>query len=243
MTPYASPVDRAKALYRIPTAPRRNRTLEVCCGRAPFVLAGPWHGSGHACLTIGALPPTEAVCSEDVERFHQADLSAPLPWASQSFDLIVLHRTLEDLSAPSQAASFDVKGFLAQIGKVLAPGGVVAGCLQNRHSLRWIAGRAARRLGASVPHEHAAYSVRELRNLLETAPLVGSRIFSLLPNCDSPLRLVDTDPKISRLMFRHELIAARSRPLPYFAKRVAVELGLYGTLVTRAIFFWACKPC
>ena len=32
MTPYATATDRARALYRIATAPTRNRTLEICNG-------------------------------------------------------------------------------------------------------------------------------------------------------------------------------------------------------------------
>jgi SAM-dependent methyltransferase len=243
MAPYASSIDRARALYRIPTVPARNRTLELCCRREPVVLARPWRGSEHACCTIGAPALTEYACSESAGRFHQADLTAPLPFALQSFDLIVLHRTLDDLAASSQGGMFDAQKFLAQLAKVLAPGGVVAGCLQNRHSLPSIVSRAAQRLGMTAPLEPPACSARELREALERAGLVDVRIFSLLPSSDSPLRLVDSDPRISRLMFRHEVNAGRSHFLPFLMRRLAVELGLYRGLLTRSLFFWAYKPC
>jgi SAM-dependent methyltransferase len=242
MTPYASPIDRAKALYRIPTAPARNRTLEVCCASGPLVLAGPWRGEGHACCTIGATAEGPDV-SVAASSLHCADLVDPLPFESQSFDLVVLHRTLDDLAATSPGDTPRGEHFLAQVAGLLAPGGVVAGCLQNRDNLLLIARRAARKLGVAPPALHAAYSVRDLKRMLERAGLVDIRVFSLLPNCESPLRLIDIDPRVSRLMFRHELNAGRGHLVPFIAKRLALELGLYRRLVTRAFFFWAYKRC
>jgi SAM-dependent methyltransferase len=243
MAPYASPIDRARALYRIPTAPARNRTLELCCHREPVVLARPWRGSEHACLTIGAPALTGSAAFEGACRFRQADPSAPLPFASQSFDLIVLHRVLDDLAASSQRGMFDAQKLLMQLAKVLVPGGVVAGCLQNRHGLASIIGRARRRLGMTTPLEAAAYSSRGLGDVLQRAGFIDVRIFSVLPSSDSPLRLVDSDPRISRLMFRHEVNAGRSQFLPFLMRRLAVELGLYRGVLTRSLFFWAYKPC
>ena len=242
MTPYASPIDRVKALYRIPTAPARNRTLEVCCAGGPLVLAGPWRGEGHACCTIGATAEGPDV-SVAASGLHCADLGDSLPFESQSFDLVVLHRTLDDLAATSPGDTARGEHFLAQVAGLLAPGGVVAGCLQNRDRLLLIARRAASKLGVAPPARRAAYSVRDLKRMLERAGLVDIRVFSLLPNCESPLRLIDIDPKVSRLMFRHELNAGRGQLLPFVAKRLAVELGLYRRLVTRAFFFWAYKRC
>jgi hypothetical protein len=241
MAPYASPTDRARALYRIPTAPARNRTLELCCRRGPVVLARPWRGSDHACLAIG--PLTESAGSDSACRFHQSDPSARLPFAAQSFDLIVLHRILDDLTASSKESAFDAQDFLARLAELLTPRGVVAGCLQNRHSLASIVGRAAQRLGVTLSLESAAYSARGLREVLEGAGLADIRIFSLLPSSDSPLRLIDIDRKISRLMFRHEVNAGRSKFLPFLTRRLAAELGLYRGLLTRSLFFWAYRPC
>lgn len=244
MTPYASPLERAKALYRLPTAPVRNRTLEFGCGRKPVVLAGAWRGVGHAFCAIGAAAEDEIVVSEHSNLIRQADLSASFPFASQSFDLVVAHRTLDDLAVLSKGAPFDTQRLLAQIEGWLAAGGVVAGCVQNRDNALSAARRAAHRLGMAAPTgRDAGYSVHDLGCMLKQARFVDIRMFSLLPDCESPLRLIDIDPRVSRVMFRHELNAARLPLMSSVVRRMAVELGLYRRLLTRAIFFWARKRC
>ena len=244
MTPYATAADRARALYRIPTAPRRNRTLEICHGRDPLLWHGPWPGEGHVACMIGAATPRAA--GNGIGSVSTA-LGAALPVAPHSFDLVILHRTLDDLSELSSAAPkrFDAQDFLLQVAGALAPGGLVAGCVQNRASLPGIVRTAQRAwgIGAAKAAEFH-FSPRGLRRMLASAALAEIRIFSLLPHCDAPLKLIDSDATVSRLAFRRELDARRRHlgRAAFALRRLAVELGGYRHLEP-SLFFWAYKTC
>ena len=246
MTPYATAADRARALYRIPTAPRRNRTLEICHGRDPLLWHGPWPGEGHVACVVGAAAPAAGGAGIGCVS---AALGAALPVAPQSFDLVILHRTLDDLSDLSMAAlapkRFDAQDFLLQVADALAPGGLVAGCVQNRASLPGIVRTAQRAFGigrAQAAEFH--FSPRGLRRMLACAALGEIRIFSLLPHSDAPLKLIDSDATVSRLAFRRELDARRRHlgRAAFALRRLAVELGGYRHLEPSR-FFWASKTC
>ena len=254
MIPYANPVDRARALYRIPTAPKRNRTLEICHGREPLLSEFNWPGEGHfACVTGAAAEPGGGQPNMGNRPAFAAltSFADRLPFAAKSFDLVILHRTLDDLAAASelQPAGFDAAAFLNQVVDVLAPGGLVAGCVDNRYGLK----RALRKLSrrwrgdaarSEVADSDAAFSLGTLRALLVGAQLSDIRLFTLLPDCDAPMKLVDADAGISKLAFRRELEAQRHclSPSAYLARRVAVELGL-ARHVESAIFFWGYRAC
>lgn len=254
MIPYANPLDRARALYRIPTAPQPNRTLEICHGREPLLSEFNWPGEAHrACVTGAAAEPGGGQPNLG-RRPAFASLTSfadRLPFAAKSFDLVILHRTLDDLAAASElhAARFDAAAFLNQVVDVLAPGGLVAGCVDNRHGLKRALRKLSRRwLGGASRSEAAdpaaAYSLSTLRALLVGAQLSDIRLFTLLPDCDAPMKLVDADAGISKLAFRSELEAQRHclSPSAYLARRVAVELGLARHLES-AIFFWGYRAC
>ena len=170
-----------------------------------------------------------------------------MPFPQRSFDLVILHCTLDDLAASSLSpnASFDALAFLKKVVAVLVPGGLVAGCVDNRYDSKFfLRGMAQRWCGQDNRHAKAGLSLAKLRSLLDAAQLTDIRLFSLLPGCDSPLRLVDSDPGISRLAFRHELEARReylSTP-SYLARRAVIELGLSRHLES-AIFFWGYRAC
>jgi hypothetical protein len=246
MTPYEKPVDRVRALYRLPTAPDPQRTLELCCDRRPVVVAGRAAEEDRVCCVIGAAD----AATWDETAVHWLPQSGPitsLPLASRSFDLVVLHRTLDDLEARVQdSPRFDARGFLSNVVEMLVPGGLIAGCVQNTGSFRSIARRWAQALhlrGRGDGQGH--YSLNQLRGMLEEAGLSNVRTFSLLPNADAPLRLIDTDAKVAELVFRQDLDAARASMsmLSFLVKRASLTLGLHRRFQADCIFFWACKPC
>ena len=225
MTPYATAADRARALYRIPSAPARNRTLEICHGREPLLPGQRWPGVGHAFV----------MTADDAAR-------PALTFEPQSFDLVILHRTLDDLAAAAQpGAVFNVQGFLQQVSSLLTPGGLLAGCFQKRDALRSIV-QLLRPHQSSAARSH--WSTQALRRMLVGAGLSGIKTFGVLPDADSPLKLIDDDGSVSHFAFMRE-IAVRRRQLSlpaYAARRLAVELGLNRRMES-AVFFWAYKPC
>jgi hypothetical protein len=213
MIPYANPADRARALYRIPTAPRRNRTLEICHSRESLLSGFAWPGDGHRCLAIG-------------------DVAQALALPAESFDLLILHRTLDDLMAAS--SRFDAARFIGDCVELLVPGGLIAGCIDNRNDPR-------RRLGRRAA---TRFSPQRIQRLLDNAGLDETRLFNLLPNCDAPMKLVDIDPATSRIAFRRELQTERrymSRPA-HLARHIVIESGL-SRHIESSIFFWGYRPC
>jgi hypothetical protein len=246
MTPYEKPVDRVRALYRLPTAPEPRRTLELCCDRRPVVVSGRAAGEDHVCCVIGAAD----AATFDEAAVHWLPPSGPittLPLAPRSFDIVVLHRTLDDLQAHVQdSPRFEAREFLSNVVELVVPGGLIAGCVQNTGSFRSIARRWAQALylrGGGDGQGH--YSPNQLRGMLEEAGLANVRTFSLLPNADAPLRLIDTDAKVAELVFRQDLDAGRASMsmLSFLVKRASLALGLHRRFQAECIFFWASKPC
>ena len=225
MTPYATAADRARALYRIPSAPARNRTLEICHGREPLLPGQRWPGQGHAFAMTehGAAQPA-------------------LTFEPQSFDLIILHRTLDDLAAAARPpAAFDVQAFLRQVSTLLVPGGLLAGCFQKRDALGFIVQQLRPKQASAAPGH---WSTPGLRRMLAAAGLSNVKTFGLLPDADAPLKLIDDNGNVAHFAFMREIaVRRRQLSLPAFAaRRLAVGLGLNQRLEP-AVFFWAYKPC
>ena len=193
MKPYEPDIARVRALYRLQTAPAPNRVLELYVG-APRVLAsGAWPGSTATLATL-------------------ADPQAKLPFAPESFDVVVLHRTLEPLLAdPAFRAPDALPNLFARILAVLARNGIVAGCLHRRAS-----------------REAARITYRGLGAALARAGFERISTYSVLPTGDAPTRLVDTRTPLSRIGFRRELDTLRAslRWPGYVARRAVVELAL-----------------
>jgi hypothetical protein len=216
MTPYAAPQDRARALYRLLDPPPPCRTLELCWNRAP--------------LQPGA--PEQSVA---IDLSKDRDASA---LAAASFDLVVLHRTLDDARAPQAQV------LLTEAAQLLRAGGIVAGCVDNAASLWSIAARWTRRARHAAPAREGAAGLDEpgLRDALSTAGFVDPRVFALLPDADAPLRLVETDAAVFRAVLRRALSASPASP-SLAVRRIALETGRYSRRFARALFFCAVKKC
>ena len=244
---YEFAADRARFLYRIPTAPNSNRTLELYHAGAPLLGVGDWPGIDKTFCRVGADRPTgspEGSSCTDRSLTH-LDCRRPLPFTNQSFDLVILHRVLDDLAAlpEVEGRGFNPALFLENVSTVLAPGGIVAGCVDNRWSLTALTQKLKHL--ASPAHGALPMSLFTLRNLnkaLSSAGYSDIRLFTLLPNCSAPSKLIDTDPVVSRIAFRNELKITHQVSLTpgYLVRRAMVELGM-NRLLEDSIFFWASK--
>src|ERR1035437_5834295 len=97
---YEAPADRVRLLYRIPHAPNGGRTLELYNTVTPVLADDNWPGTNKTLCRVG--PGKPAGFHEDHHRDshdqNYLDFHGPLPFANQSFDLVILHRTLDDLA-------------------------------------------------------------------------------------------------------------------------------------------------
>ena len=246
---YEAAVDRARLLYRIPAAPSGKRILELYHSSEPLLRDFDWPGTSQTFCRIGQ--EVEAGSGESpgtVEHaVAQPDFRKPLPFGRASFDLVVVHRTLDELASSNirQGREFDTQPFFKNVLDVLVPGGLVAGCADNRFSLKSLRSQLERlKNRARQTSSPGQFTLGSLHKALTVAGFADARLFTLLPNGSAPFKLIDTEPAISRAAFRHELQIARqltSTP-GYLLRRLAVELGLYRQL-EESIFFWAYKPC
>ena len=245
---YRSSDSRARALYRIPGALASNSILELFHQHPPLFEDITRHGMCATLCKVNVEPMPDA---PDIplqkEGYGHTDYRVPLPFEENSFDQVLLHRTLDDLARTSHGlqSAFDAQGFFERIARVLTPGGLVAGCINNRIGAKSVLRRVKRSLGGFEnlgPAGH--FTPQGLQKALAAANFTDIQLFILLPNCDEPLRLVDIDPQISKVVFRHELHAARqlwSRS-GYFLRLLAVELGIYPRF-EESVFFWAYNRC
>jgi hypothetical protein len=234
MKPYERSLSRVCAMYRIPTPPPRNNVLELCYGGPSIVTEPSWPGTF---AVIGALRgrfPAGVTTWEHEHPLRVIEHGTELPFADRSFDLVILHGTLDRLMQAE--ASFRRRGsliaFLGRVRRVLAAGGIVAGCVANRTALsRWRSNAAECRRGM--------LSIHSCRKLLARSGFVEIETFNVLPSADSPLRLINTVADLSRQGFRRELEVVHQSlsPFGYLTRRVSVELAL-NRFFEESILFW-----
>jgi hypothetical protein len=223
MNHFELPINRARALYTIPTAPPRARALELCGAREPLFLNANWRGESYTVCALGR----ESYVSDSI--LH-ADAHRALPFAPNSAS-----------SARGGEDRFNALVFLKDVRGLLSPGGVVAGTLSNRSSPRRLAAALTQRGNAA--DAAAFYTLRTSRKLLHETGLVDIRIFSVLPNWQAPLRLVEAESSTAKFAFRQEL-ERRQKPLSVlgsFLRKLAIDSGLSAHLED-SIFFWGYKP-
>lgn len=214
--PYHRDIDRIRALYRIPPAPG-PRTLDLFAGDA-------------GCL--------DAVTPDCVPHRIEAAAARSLPFDAATFDYAVLHGTLDALrvrDGPAGPARCDA--FLRDVFRVLAPGGVVAGTAANESLVRRLL--PATRRG----DRGAGLSLRTAERTLRSLGLVEVRVFTLVPNAQSPLRLVEVHDEVSQAFFATEVRRQRAS-LPWWgflARDLLVRTGLYADLQP-SLFFWGRRP-
>lgn len=136
--------------------------LDAACGAAP----GLRYFSQTAGRVIGLDVATAALRAArrmvPGAQLVQADLDCPLPFAADTFDLIILREAIEHVR--------DGAATLAACRRVLRPGGCVALTTPNRWDARRPLFAATRRVwsGDADPTHTHIYAPAEMRSLLET---------------------------------------------------------------------------
>lgn len=232
MKPYESPLSRVRAMYRVLPSPVRNRVLELCFN-TPSILSGfSWPGEcALACeLYRGAANAPAGVHRAGNERVCVADYRRDLPFAAASFDLVICHQSLERLAAEDSAMRDPriLTSFIRRVSNVLVENGILAVCVTNATTLarwkgRWRHGNAHERVAK------ATLSINGWRTLLSSSGFRDVQSFSILPDANAPLRLINTDSDLSRIGFRREIEAARGSLsfTAYLLRRALVEMSLF----------------
>jgi len=232
MKPYGRDESRVRALYRIFAPGERRRVLEICWGATGALGGEPWPDEAAITCVVGRAPvPAQGASPGAICR---ADARA-LPFARGSFDLVVLHGTLDGLTAsdPAWRDPSALDGFVAGAIDLLTPRGVLAGCVSNRFRLaRWLRGGHAR---VQPP---GWFSLGSCTALLRRAPLRDVQLFTVIPDAQAPLGLVSTDRDLSRHAFRRELETVRPALgfADYAVRRLFADLAL-NRYIEGSLFF------
>lgn len=248
--------ERISFLYRFSTAAAKGRVLEINANVnvEPVLRGRNWADS----TVVNLLPPHSGSSNE-------SDLAVPskrrlcciasygkeLPFGDGSFDAIVMHGTLDQLMALSrrEGREFDIGGFLSRASRLLKVGGTVAGCVENRHSLEEFFRSAERLLGRRDSTIRSArlrptFSVNSCHAALAAAGFRDIRLFSVVPNSQSPSKLLSIEKAWSRRASKRHVQALR--PLlsrsAYMVWRLLAEFGV-SQYLGRAIFFSGRKEC
>lgn len=193
-------------LYRIPSVPADGRIIELHFpGTAP-VLGEGWRGARFETRQLGALTDPDG----DV-----------LP----AYDMVVLHRTLDDAGNCTAGAAAAQAVFADALG-LLRSGGIIAGCICNRHAL----GRE--------PRARGIFSAASLRTMALANGIADLSLHCLYPDPESPTLLLDPTAFAYRHFSRKD--AARPRRggsvLRHLLKRAWVASAL-GRMVAPGYFF------
>lgn len=216
----------------MPIAPVRGRALDLSVNRKSILHGANWWAGELVIVDVSEIDDPKG-----------------LPFGDGAFDIVVLHRTLDALSAVArrQGREFAIRDFLSQAARILTPGGLVVGCVENRYGLDRMVGAAARLIGRTAAAVSAVrpLSVLACNRALALAGFEEIRLFSVLPGPDAPTRLQSIEPGWSRAACNRQVDALRPplvRPSIYLIWRVLAQLGV-SQYMGAATFFWGRKPC
>ncbi|HCN70089.1 MAG TPA: hypothetical protein DIT03_18015 [Candidatus Accumulibacter sp.] len=234
-----------RALYQLPTPPGNGAALELHLSDRGRVAGDQWPAELVVSCRLGALAtrPWQGLAGVAGTHDCQVSYDAPLPFPPASFDLVILHHTLDELAAVFRNRSaHQVAGeWLQKIAAITRPGGVVVGCGLNRTSPR---SRLRHQGAASATAERPALGIFSCRAALLRAGLQDVQVFNLWPDADAPSTIASIDAAASRRAFRYVLESTReslSRS-GYLTRRLVAELGI-NRFLEETLFFWGYKPC
>jgi len=247
MRPFEEDRGRVRALYRIPNRPPTARVLELTVPSEP----SPGSRWNDHVVVMGVLGVPSPVGHDYHDRVAGRVIclspsELELPFRPASVGMVILHRTLDHLVGRARQTHrpFEPAAFLIRLTSLLREGGLLAGCVENRRSLRRLFGRLnASRLRA---HDHAAlpatFTERSCRSLLRQTGLARVEVLSLSPSSQSPSRLRGATLRSLIATARHELLPGGFRfgDLPSDLRGFARE-SLVARFFSEAFFFWGYK--
>lgn len=208
--------ERVNACYKLSLPAPECRVLEVYAESPPVLHPSAWSGSTLLAAHVDALPTLQG-----------------------AFDCIVVHRALDELAgrARRQEAPFEPRRLLERLAQLLAIGGTIAGCVENRKRVKhWELALPKRR--------RPMFSPGECRASLAAAGFRPVRLFSVVPAADSPRKLIGLPEDSPRRASRRHVEALR--PLlsrrGYLLWRAFAEIGLVEHL-GGAILFLGRRAC
>ena len=210
MKPYHTGAARLRAIYQLPTPPGNAAVLELHLSDAGRVMDDQWPAEllVRCRLTPEVSRPWWAADIKSRPHDCEASYHEPLPFAPGSFDVVLLHHTLDELASvfrqkrPRQVAD----EWLRQVASLLRPGGLVVGCALNRTSPgSWL--HRARTGSTIAAAEVRVLSVLSCKAALSNAGFCNPEVFNLLPDASAPLAIASVEAGASKRWFRHALDA------------------------------------
>ena len=174
-----------------------------------------------------------------------------LPFSDAYFDIVVLHRTIDRLTAMTrrEGRTFAIHTFLAQVSRILSDGGLVIGCVENRYSLDHVLEGVKSLLNRTTDSAEndsltRRLSVRECDRALAAAGFEGIMLFNMLHGANTPSRIFSIERGWSRSACKRQVEGMRGLvgPFSYAMWRVLAELGV-SQYMGAATFFWGRKSC
>jgi SAM-dependent methyltransferase len=221
---------RIRVLYRIPAVPARGRVLELVVTGESILRGRNW-ASEHVVVDVSG-----------------PEGAGGLPFPDGSFDVVVVHRTLDRMSALARrnGRKFVVGDFLSQSARLLCDDGLVIGCVENRLGLDRVLRGVKRLFDRAVDDATVAgpLSVLACHRALAAAGFKEIRLFNMLPDSDAPRRVMSIETSWSRSECKRQVEGMRGLvgPSSYAMWRILAELGVSQYLGT-ATFFWGRKAC
>jgi SAM-dependent methyltransferase len=246
LRPYELASARLRAIYQLPAVLEHAAVVEFHLGDHGRVVDGEWPVDLAVSCRLVADGCPSSIAMPVSKRLHscQASYNQPLPFHAASFDLAILHHTLDDLAAafPQRRPREVADEWLIRIASILRPGGVVAGCGLNASSprcWRWRKGGAT-----SGTSDVAALGVRSCQGALLGAGYRDIQVCNLWPDPQAPSTIAAVEGEASRRAFRYALESSRASlsRSGYLVRRAVVELGL-NRLLERHLFYWGRRPC
>ena len=222
--PYADGLSRRQLLYRLPSTPLPRRLLLVSDAADSDLIGGGWGG-----------PVTVLTSSE---------LDATLAQGAARFDAVAMPWVLGFGAAPGARRPRGSQ-LLCSARRLLVPGGVVVGHLENIRTLRRLASlRGLREIAGAAARRGAIGSASGCEQALLRAGFTAPECYYVQPSIDSPMGLIPCEAVPARAHFLRMIRSAQghySRPA-YAMRLVVAYLGLAG-MQQPELFFWARNSC
>lgn len=246
---YESPIERMRAIYQCPVSSDVARVLELHVENYGPILSENWPAklalSCRLVNRVGDFRYTPEVQSGFVTC--DVSLNEELPFATGSFDMVILHHTLDDLATGLTRRESRVLAeyWLRQVARVIRPEGLVAGCGSNGCSPISALKRYLSKGHQSVAsRSQPVMSVLSCAQILDRVGFHGIEVFNLLTDTNTPRSLASIDPLLSRRVFEHELQSVRDSLGfgEYLIRKLLLHLSADRFLEPN-IFYWGFRRC